>query len=137
MLLISLPMFVLVPLLQNPAGALGVALSFFPLSAPMVMVMRLTIPPGVPLWQPMVAAVTTLAATVGFVWVAGRIFRVGILMQGKGANYAAVLAGFCGDEIPPGNSQVIPTSGAYYFNIPVCGAFMADVLISQGWCGES
>jgi ABC-2 type transport system permease protein len=91
MLFIALPMFVLGPVLQNPSGAVGMALSFFPLSAPTVMVMRLTIPPGVPAWQPIVAAASALAATVGFVWAAGRIFRVGILMQGKGANYAAVL----------------------------------------------
>ncbi|MGD0464279.1 MAG: ABC transporter permease [Tepidisphaeraceae bacterium] len=91
MLFIALPMFVLGPVLQNPSGAVGMTLSFFPLSAPMVMVMRLTIPPGVPAWQPIVAGASALAATVGFVWAAGRIFRVGILMQGKGANYAAVL----------------------------------------------
>jgi ABC-2 type transport system permease protein len=91
MLLIALPMFVLGPVLQNPSGAVGMTLSFFPLSAPTVMVMRLVIPPGVPVWQPIVAGASTLAATVAFVWAAGRIFRVGILMQGKGANYAAVL----------------------------------------------
>jgi ABC-2 type transport system permease protein len=91
MLLSALPMFALGPVLQNPSGPLGTAMSFFPLSAPMVMVLRLTIPPGVPAWQPIVAAVLTLATTIGCVWMAGRIFRVGILMQGKGANYAAVL----------------------------------------------
>jgi ABC-2 type transport system permease protein len=91
MLLIALPMFVLGPVLQNPSGSLATVMSFFPLSAPMIMVLRLTIPPGVPAWEPIVAAVLTLAATVACVWVAGRIFRVGILMQGKGANYAAVL----------------------------------------------
>jgi ABC-2 type transport system permease protein len=91
MLLIALPIFVLGPVLQNPSGSVGMTLSFFPLSAPTVMVMRLMIPPGVPTWQPIVAGLSTLAATVAFVWAAGRIFRVGILMQGKGANYAAVL----------------------------------------------
>jgi ABC-2 type transport system permease protein len=91
MLCIALPMFVLGPVLQNPSGAVGMALSFFPLSAPLIMMMRLNIPPGVPTWQPIVAAISTLTATVIFIWAAGRIFRVGILMQGKGANYAAVL----------------------------------------------
>jgi ABC-2 type transport system permease protein len=91
MLFIALPMFVLGPVLQNPSGAVGMTLSFFPMSAPMVMMLRMTIPPGVPAWQPIVAAASALAATVAFVWAAGRIFRVGILMQGKGANYAAVL----------------------------------------------
>jgi ABC-2 type transport system permease protein len=91
MLLIALPMFALGPILQNPSGSLATVLSFFPLSAPSIMVLRVTIPPGVAAWQPIVAAVLTLAATVGCVWVAARIFRVGILMQGKGASYGAVL----------------------------------------------
>jgi ABC-2 type transport system permease protein len=91
MLLIALPMFVLGPVLQNPSGAVGMTMSFFPLSAPTVMMMRLMIPPGIPTWQPIVGAASALAATVAFVWAAGRIFRMGILMQGKGANYAAVL----------------------------------------------
>ena len=90
MLLIALPMFVLGPVLQNPSGSLATVMSFFPLSAPMIMVLRLTIPPGVAAWEPLVAAALTLAATVACVWMAGRIFRVGILMQGKGANYTAV-----------------------------------------------
>jgi ABC-2 type transport system permease protein len=54
------------------------------------MVLRVTIPPGVQAWQPILAALITLVTTVALVWAAGRIFRVGILMQGKGANYAAV-----------------------------------------------
>jgi ABC-2 type transport system permease protein len=91
MLFIALPMFVLGPVLQNPSGPLGMALSFFPLSAPTIMVMRLTIPPGIPAWQPILAAISTLVATVILIWAAGRIFRIGILMQGKGANYAAVM----------------------------------------------
>jgi ABC-2 type transport system permease protein len=91
MLFIALPMFVLGPVLQNPSGMVGMVMSFFPLSAPTIMVMRLTIPPGVPLWQPILAAASTLAATIILIWAAGRIFRIGILMQGKGANYAAVL----------------------------------------------
>ncbi len=90
MLLIALPMFLLGPMMQNPSGPLGRALSFFPLSAPTVMVLRVTIPPGVAAWQPILAALITLVTTVALVWAAGRIFRVGILMQGKGANYAAV-----------------------------------------------
>ena len=34
------------------------------------------------------AAAISLTTTVALVWAAGRIFRVGILMQGQGANYA-------------------------------------------------
>jgi ABC-2 type transport system permease protein len=90
MLFIALPMFVLGPMLKNPSGPLGVALSFFPLSAPTVMLLRLTIPPRVPGWKQIAGEISALLATIALVWAAGRIFRVGILTEGKGANCAAV-----------------------------------------------
>jgi ABC-2 type transport system permease protein len=63
-------------------------MSFFPFATPMLMIARQSVPPGVPWWQPFVGVVILLAATLFCVWAAGRIFRVGLLMQGKGANLA-------------------------------------------------
>jgi ABC-2 type transport system permease protein len=40
-------------------------------------------PVGVPVWQPWVGLAGILLWTVGGTWVAARIFRVGILMQGQ------------------------------------------------------
>jgi ABC-type Na+ efflux pump permease subunit len=88
MLLVVLPMFLIGPLIQDPNGKLATIASFFPFSAPMVMTARLAIPPGVPVWQALISAIVALATTFAIVWAAGRIFRVGILMQGQGANFA-------------------------------------------------
>jgi ABC-2 type transport system permease protein len=85
MLVACLPMFILGNALEDPNQPFVVAMSFFPPASPMLMVARLAIPPGPPLWQPVLAVVLVLALTFACVWAAGRIFRVGILMQGKGA----------------------------------------------------
>jgi ABC-2 type transport system permease protein len=85
MLLACLPLFVIVNVIQEPNGPVATGLSFFPFATPMLMLARLAIPPGIPFWQPVIGVLLVLATTVLCVWVAGRIFRVGILMQGKGA----------------------------------------------------
>jgi ABC-2 type transport system permease protein len=85
MLLATLPMFFLTSVLREPNSTLAQTVSFFPPATPMLMLVRQAVPPGVPAWQPAVGVVLVLATTALCVWVAGRIFRVGILMQGKGA----------------------------------------------------
>jgi ABC-2 type transport system permease protein len=91
MLVACIPMFILGNTLEDPNHPLVVATSFVPTATPMLMMARLAIPPGPPLWQPFVAVVFVLAVTVGCVWAAGRVFRVGILMQGKGAKLAQMV----------------------------------------------
>jgi ABC-2 type transport system permease protein len=90
-LLIVLPIFVLQNLITDPGGTIATAGSFFPTSAPMVTVARLAVPPGIPLWQTLLSALVSLLTTVAIVWAAGRIFRVGILMQGQGAKVGEML----------------------------------------------
>jgi ABC-2 type transport system permease protein len=91
MLIACLPMFILGHALEDPNHPLVVGSSFFPPAAPMLMLARLAIPPGPPLWQAFAAAGLVLAFTTGCVWAAGRIFRVGILMQGKGARLSQMV----------------------------------------------
>jgi ABC-2 type transport system permease protein len=58
---------------------------------PFLMLIRLSLKPGPPFWQLALSVVTTLGCAAGFVWAAGRIFRVGLLMQGKGATLPEML----------------------------------------------
>jgi ABC-2 type transport system permease protein len=80
---LMVPMFLLVPLAQSPNGTLATVLSLVPIFTPMVMLMRQAMPGGVPAWQPWVGLVGVVLCTWFATWVAGRIFRVTILMQGK------------------------------------------------------
>ena len=78
-----LPFMLLVPLLDQPNSWRATALSLFPPFAPMVMIMRQAMPGGVPLWQPCVALLGIVVWAVFVTWAASRIFRIGLLVQGK------------------------------------------------------
>jgi ABC-2 type transport system permease protein len=91
MVLAMIPLFVMVQVILEPDSALATGISLIPTATPMLMVIRVAIPPGIPLWQPVVGVVLVLLTTLLLVWAAGRIFRVGILMQGKGANLGQMM----------------------------------------------
>jgi ABC-2 type transport system permease protein len=69
--------------MRAPESPLAVGLSFVPTMTPFAMMLRLVMPPGPPLWQVVLSLMLLLACTAGVVWAAGRIFRIGLLMQGK------------------------------------------------------
>ena len=85
-LLICTPLFVLGPVLKEPSSTFATTISLIPTATPILMLLRQAIPPGVPAWQPAVGVVSVIITTILFVVIAGRIFRVGILMQGKPPN---------------------------------------------------
>jgi len=72
--------------IRAPDSTLAVGMSMFPTMAPFTMLLRMAIPPGVPLWQVLVSVTLLIATTGVFVWAASRIFRIGLLMQGKAPN---------------------------------------------------
>jgi ABC-2 type transport system permease protein len=84
---VMLPLFVgyMVALIASgeaPHAALPTALSLFPLTAPIVMIMRLTIG-GVPLWQPLLASVLMVLTAVLVVRAVARMFRTQALLSGQ------------------------------------------------------
>ncbi|APA65185.1 ABC transporter permease [Maribacter sp. 1_2014MBL_MicDiv] len=75
---------------SNPNGPIAVAFSLFPLTSPIVMLMRLPWgigEGGVPLWQLITSILILIGTFIGIVWVAAKIYRVGILMYGKKPTY--------------------------------------------------
>jgi ABC-2 type transport system permease protein len=90
MLPVTLPLvfaFVLAQsaVLSNPNSALAFWLSLFPLTSPVVMMVRL--PFDVPAWEIALSMLCMVAGFLGTVWMAARIYRVGILMYGKKPTY--------------------------------------------------
>lgn len=82
-LLMCIPMFVWLQLVREPNGPLAVGLSLFPPSASLVMVLRLASEETVPSWQIVASLAVLLASTLAGTYVAARIFRIGMLWQGK------------------------------------------------------
>jgi ABC-type Na+ efflux pump permease subunit len=91
MLLATFPLFFLTKIIEEPDGAIATVLSFFPFATPSIMVARLAIPPGAPSWQPILGVAVVVVTALLCVWIAGRIFRVGLLMQGKGASFKELI----------------------------------------------
>ena len=85
MLIAMLPMFVWVNVVREPNSAFSTFASFLPNATPMLMLVRVAVPPGIAWWQPAVGMLGVLAATLACVYAAGRVFRVGLLLQGKAA----------------------------------------------------
>ena len=87
MLLSMFPVFVWTAVLQNPSSPLSVGMSLFPPASPFLMLMRLALRPAPPAWQVGLSVVLTAATALFCVWAAGKIFRIGLLMQGKAPSF--------------------------------------------------
>lgn len=78
---VLLAFYIMMAAVQAPNSSMAVWSSIFPLFSPIVMPARLAF--GPPLWEIALSMVLLAAASVFFVWLSGRIYRVGILMYGK------------------------------------------------------
>jgi ABC-2 type transport system permease protein len=91
-LVLMLPVMVWIVVLRDPNGPVALGLSFFPPSAPMVMVLRIASGQILPAWQPVASVLVMLAATVLMVWGASRIYRASLLRSGSARSVWSLLA---------------------------------------------
>lgn len=81
-LLIVVPMMIFGLVMSNPNSTSSIMLSMIPFFAPTLMMLRIAVI-NPPVWQILTSMAIMLATILGSVWVAARIYRVGILMYGK------------------------------------------------------
>ena len=81
------PMLFLFPMLEQPDSTLSVALSILPPFSTVLLPVRVAVT-DVPFWQIALSLGLLALAFVGAIWVASRVYRVGILMYGKKASFA-------------------------------------------------
>ncbi len=79
-------MLFLFPMLDQPDSTLSVVLSILPPFSTVLLPVRVAVT-DVPLWQTVLALGLLAAAFVGAIWLASRVYRVGILMTGKKATF--------------------------------------------------
>jgi ABC-2 type transport system permease protein len=88
---IWLPYILIGVFIQNPNSPLAVAMTLFPLTAPMTIAIRMGFT-TIPAWQYITSLVLLLISAVGAVWLAGRAFRLGMLRYGQRVHWKEIFS---------------------------------------------
>ena len=91
MLLVMIPVMTRLPILQSPTGNFARWMSLFPPATPMLMMLRMAIPPGLPWWEILLGVVVAMGFTLLTVASAAKIFRIGVLSQGQTPSFGRML----------------------------------------------
>jgi ABC-2 type transport system permease protein len=83
MLILMLPMILWLPISDSPNGMLATVSSFIPPAIPFVMILRLAGTEPIAMWQVILSLVVGFGSMLVMMWAGARIFRIGVLMQGK------------------------------------------------------
>lgn len=79
---IVIPYWFITAIMLNPNGNLAIGMSLFPLTSPLTLPMRAVFT-DIPAWQLVVAITSLFALAIFSLWLAGRVFRLGMLRYGK------------------------------------------------------
>ena len=82
---IILALIMMLAVIRDPNSPLAFWFSMIPLTSPVVMIAR--VPYDIPMWEIVVSLTILYASFFGMVWVAAKIYRVGIFMYGKKPNF--------------------------------------------------
>ena len=81
-MLIIIPMLFISVIMTNPDSTVSIILSLIPFFTPILMIVRIAAT-QVPIWQILLSVILILLTFFTSVWIASRIYRIGILMYGK------------------------------------------------------
>ncbi len=87
---LALCLILLYPTTSNPDGVLATVVSMVPFCTPLLMTTRIAVG-HVPAWQIALSVVDLVLAIYAMMWIASRIYRVGILMYGKRPSLGEIL----------------------------------------------
>ncbi len=86
---IILALIISMSVVQDPNSTLALWTSYIPFTSPMVMMAR--VPFGIPVWQSIISLVVLYISFIGMIWLAAKIYRVGIFMYGKKPTIAELI----------------------------------------------
>lgn len=90
MMLIMIPFFIGIALIGNPGNKIGIIASMLPFSSLIVMPARMTLI-DVPSWQIIFSFIINIIVMFVIFFIAGKIYRVGVLMTGKKPQWSEVV----------------------------------------------
>ncbi len=91
MILFIIPWVLWMPISQDPESTLSMVMSFVPPVNAFAMLLRLASSTPPPMWQVWLSIAIGVGSVFGSVWLAAKIFRIGLLMHGKPPNFATLI----------------------------------------------
>ena len=88
-MLLIIPMVCSTIIANAPDSSLSLWLSMIPFTSPVAMMLR--IPFGVPIWQVVTSVALLFVTFIIFTWLAGKVYRTGILMYGKKVSWKEII----------------------------------------------
>lgn len=88
-MLLIIPMVCSTIIANAPDSSISIWLSMIPFTSPVAMMLR--IPFGVPIWQVVTSVALLFVTFIIFTWLAGKVYRTGILMYGKKVSWKEII----------------------------------------------